>query len=54
MPSVPWAWAATKVPAIPAVSTAAFSSSSVNSGAPGVVPEVSTAPVAITLMKSAP
>jgi hypothetical protein len=37
-----------------AVSTAARISASVNSGAPGFVPEVSTAPVARTLMKSAP
>ena len=54
MPSAPCAWAATCVPAPSASSTAARSSSSVNSGMPGFVPLVSTAPVASTLMKSAP
>ena len=54
MPSAPCACAATCVPTSAASSTAARISSSLNSGAPGVVPSVSTAPVAMTLMKSAP
>ena len=54
MPSAPWAWAATWVPWAAASSTAAASSSGDSSGAPGRVPRASTAPVAITLMKSAP
>jgi hypothetical protein len=54
MPSLPWAWAATKAPWAAASSTAAASSSGDSSGAPGRVPRASTAPVAITLMKSAP
>src|SRR6266508_3066170 len=54
MPSAPCACAATNVPYSAASSTAARISSSLNSGAPGAVPRVSTAPVAMTLMKSAP
>ena len=46
--------AATCAPRSAATSTAARISSSVNSGMPGLVPRVSTAPVAITLMKFAP
>ena len=53
-PWVPWAWAATWVPWAAASSTAAASSAADSSGAPGRVPRASTAPVAITLMKSAP
>ena len=54
IPSAPCACAATYVPDSAVSSTAARSSSSVNSGAPGFVPLVSTAPVAMILMKSAP
>ncbi len=54
MPCVPCAWAATWVPYAAATSTAARISSSDSSGTPGLVPGASTAPVAITLMKSAP
>ena len=53
-PSAPCACAATCVPLASASSTAARISSSVSSGSPGFVPDVRTAPVAITLMKSAP
>jgi hypothetical protein len=44
----------TKAPYFAASSTAARISSSLNSATPGFVPGVSTAPVAITLIRSAP
>ena len=54
IPSAPWACAATNVPYSAACSTAARICSSVYSETPGLVPRVSTAPVAMILMKSAP
>ncbi len=54
MPSAPCAWAATRRPARVASSTPARSSSGVSCVAPGEVPGVSTPPVAINLMTSAP
>ena len=53
-PSAPWAWTATKASYQAASSTAARSSASVSSGAPGTPPRVRTAPVARHLMRSAP
>ena len=54
MPSAPCACAATSAPYSAASSTAARICSSVNSGAPGLVPSAMTAPVAMTLIRSAP
>ena len=54
MPSAPWAWAMQYLPSALASSQAAFIISGVSSSAPGSLPTASTAPVAISLMKSAP
>ena len=54
MPSVPWAWAATRLPSRWASSTAARSWPSVNWANQGAEPAVMNPPVDITLMRSTP
>ena len=54
IPAAPWAWLVTQLPCALAAATAAAIIGPSSSIWPGSVPSVSTAPVAISLIESAP